>query len=126
MASPETSDAGAVCEFVAKDGRMTPETQVKNEVVAYLKASGLFWMRLNSGKVKVRGGFLQLCPEGTSDIIVFPANRIVWIELKGRGQATLKSRAEKQLEFRNKVLAAGHHHAVCMSVEEVQAAVNAI
>jgi hypothetical protein len=35
---------------------MTPETQVKNEVVAYLKASGLFWMRLNSGKVKVRGG----------------------------------------------------------------------
>jgi hypothetical protein len=102
----------------------TPETILKNEVVAFLKTSGMFWMRLNAGKVRVRGGFLQLAPEGCTDILIFPPKRIVWAEIKPPGQSTAKNRKTKQAEFRDKVLAEGHEHVVVTSLLDLQLALS--
>lgn len=99
---------------------MTPEGKLKSAVNDYLKkiAGRALVLRLNSGRVKVRGGFMHLCPEGTADYLVCDPQPH-WIELKAPGQTTLKARAEKQAEFAAKVQALGHRHAVCKSVEDV-------
>jgi hypothetical protein len=40
------------------------ETELKKEICDALDKMGIFWRRLNSGKVKCRGGgWMQLCPE---------------------------------------------------------------
>jgi hypothetical protein len=127
MASPETSDAGAVYKFFAKDGRMTPEGLLKKAVVTYLSSTGLFWRRTQSGMVKVKGGFLHLMPNGTADFLVCPIwRKAVWIELKAPGQVTAKERKLQQADFAAEVRNLGHYYFICMSVEEVQAAVSAI
>lgn len=53
-------------------------------VEALAKVPGVTAWRCNSGKVRVRGGFMQLAPNGTPDIIGFlrPAGRFFGIELK--------------------------------------------
>jgi hypothetical protein len=99
---------------------VTPETQLKNDVVKYLKAAGLFFFRMNSGKVKVRNGWMVLCPKGTGDFLIFRGPLIFWAELKAAGQATSKEVSQKQQEFRERVLSEGHHHARCESVEDVK------
>jgi len=95
---------------------MTPETKVKGEVQEFLTKSGIFFMRLQSGKVKVRGAWMYLCPRGTADIIVFLGQRVAWIEMK---QASGELRAS-QVEFQAKVEAAGHPYLVARSVDDVQ------
>jgi hypothetical protein len=97
---------------------MTPEGAVKAEVQDFLKRSGRFFLRLNSGRVKVKRGFIHLCPEGTADFLVCcPDPR--WIELKAEGQRTKKERAEKQQEFAEMVQAMGHRHLQATNVEQV-------
>jgi hypothetical protein len=40
-------------------------------------------IRQNSGRVRVRGGFMRLAPAGTPDVqVLLPAGRVLWIELK--------------------------------------------
>lgn len=97
---------------------MTPEGILKQEVTKYLAKSGLHYLRLNSGIVKVRGGFMHLCPEGTADFLICcPDPR--WVELKAPGQTTKKVRAQKQAEFAGKVQALGHRHIQATSLEQV-------
>jgi hypothetical protein len=98
---------------------MTPEGLVKVEVLDYLKAAGIFHMRMQSGRAKVRGGWMHVCPAGTADILAFDENGgVVWIELKRlKGE-----QREKQVEFQAKVTAIGHKYVVVRSVEDVAAA----
>lgn len=100
----------------------TPETALKDEVVAFLNKTGAFYFRMQSGKVKVRGGFMQLAPEGTADLIVFKGTWPVWIELKAPKCVTAKARIEAQAAFAAKVRAEGHDYAICESVDDVVAA----
>ena len=100
---------------------MTPEGELKTNVIALL--NGLlrepeFFLRMNSGKLRVRGGWMQMCPEGTADFVAYLKNqRTVWLELKAG--TTKKDRIEKQKEFRDKVLSLGHEYAECWSVADV-------
>lgn len=97
---------------------MTPETKLKGEVQDFLTVYGMFWMRLQSGKVKVRNGWMQLCPTGTADLVVFPKNGfgVGWIELK-----QLKgTQQQSQVDFQAKAEAAGHPYLVARSVDEVE------
>lgn len=98
---------------------MTPEGAIKAAVMDYLKKSGRFYMRMQSGKVKVMGGWMYLCPAGTADVLTFaPDGRCMWIELK-----QLKGEQRKaQVEFQEKVTAIGHSYVVARSVEDVAAA----
>lgn len=95
---------------------MTPEGRVKAEVLDYLKKTGRFYMRMQSGKVKVMGGWMYLCPAGTADVLTFDSSgRCVWIELKQlKGE-----QREKQVEFQQKVVGIGHTYIVARSVEDV-------
>lgn len=101
----------------------TPETILKDEVVELLKNSGILYFRMNSGKVRVRGGFMQLAKDGTADLLVFTGQRPIWIELKGSGQKTLKARAEAQEAFADEVEALGHSYHRCESLEAVKAVI---
>jgi len=96
---------------------MTPEGELKKQVLDFLNKTGEFYLRVNSGIVRVKRGFLHLAPEGTADLLIF---RDVphWIELKAG--TTKKSRAEKQAEFRDKVLSLGHRHCVARSLDDVR------
>jgi hypothetical protein len=99
---------------------VTPEGALKADAVNIL--NGLirypeFYLRLNSGKVRVRGGWMVLCPEGTADFVVHKRNRTIWLELKTG--ATQKERALKQAAFREQVMLLGHQHAQCTTVDDV-------
>ena len=95
------------------------ENAIQKQVQDFLKASGLFYMRLQSGMVKVRGAWMHLCPTGTADLVVYPSRgfQVGWIEMK---QLKGKQR-ESQVEFQAKAEAAGHPYLVARSVEDVQA-----
>lgn len=96
---------------------MTPETKIKGEVQDLLNSLGVFYMRLQSGRVRVRGGMMHLCPTGTADLVVYPTKGfgVGWIEMK-----QLKGvQRESQVEFEKKAQAAGHPYLVARSADDV-------
>ena len=50
--------------------RRKPETTRQARIVAALRKAGHVVHRLHSGKVKVRGGWMVLEPEGTPDLLL--------------------------------------------------------
>lgn len=92
------------------------EAQVKVEVQTWLEKAGYFWLRIQSGKVRVKRGFMQLCPKGTADIVVFHKGKTFWIEMK---TATGKQRPE-QVTFQAKALTAGHGYLLARTLDEVR------
>lgn len=80
---------------------MSETSEITGPLVKMLRQMGIFTLRLNSGKVRVRGAWMQLCPIGTADVVCFQRNRVIWLECK-----TLKGELrESQKEFRESVLA---------------------
>jgi hypothetical protein len=96
----------------------TPEGIIKGEIRDYLEMTGEHFLRLQSGIVKVRGGFMHLCPTGTPDFLVIRAVPH-WIEIKAEGCKTQKERAEKQAAFADKVVKLGHRHIKATTLTEV-------
>lgn len=97
---------------------MKPEDALKSQVIAYLNQTGTFYLRLNSGKVAVKRGWMNLCPEGTSDFLVCNPDPH-WLELKAAGNTTKASRREAQEAFGKKVRSLGHRYSVVTSVAEL-------
>jgi hypothetical protein len=96
----------------------TPESKLKREVLDYLDALSLTYFRMNAGKVKVRGGWMRLCSEGTADLLIFIKGMPPkWVELKAG--VTAKDHAESQAAFAESMQGFGHHYRQCRSVEEV-------
>jgi len=97
---------------------VTPEGQVKKDIQDYLTGTGMFWRRLQSGKVAVKRGWMQLNPIGTYDFLVCPRKgfAIGWIETK---QLKGKLRPE-QVEFRDMVSELGHPTVTAESVDDVE------
>ena len=83
--------------------------------------------RTQSGQVKVRGGFMQLCPAGTPDTTGFTIDgRVIGIEYK-----TPKAFSEKnhgasleQLEHLNKIRKAGGLSGIAANMDHVAAILN--
>ncbi|WP_348269725.1 hypothetical protein P8936_16380 [Edaphobacter paludis] len=92
------------------------EAEVKLAVQKWLEKAGYFWLRIQSGKVRVRRGYMQLCPEGTADIVVFDRNATCWIEMKTESG----KQRPAQVEFEAKAKAAGHRYIVARSLDEVR------
>jgi hypothetical protein len=63
---------------------MTEEGDSKRRILAALEAVGAFAFRVQSGMVKVRGGWMHLSPPGTADILVIvpPDGRVLGLEVK--------------------------------------------
>jgi hypothetical protein len=97
---------------------MKPEDALKAQVVEALTKMNIFFLRINSGKLPVRRGYMQLAPEGTADFLICNPHP-VWIELKAPGQPTKASRKAAQAAFAMRVLGLGHKHAYCTSLDEV-------
>lgn len=98
---------------------MTPENQLKADVIAALNKLGLFYRRMHSGGTRVKRGFMYLGPEGTADFLIFKGTMPFWVELKAPKQTTAKGRKEAQAAFAHEVRMLGHGYARCESVEEV-------
>lgn len=97
------------------------ETDIQRAILDALLAIGAFAFRTNSsrGAMKVRGGWITLCPPGTPDIYVLlpPRGRSLWLEVK---TATGEER-ESQLAWRAK---ATRHGAIVETVRTVQEALS--
>ena len=63
---------------------MSSESDIQRAILDALGAVGAFAFRAQSGKVKVRGGWMQLCPAGTPDILVLvpPHGLLLGLEVK--------------------------------------------
>lgn len=101
----------------------TVESAFKEKVIGLLDASGIYYERMQSGKVKVRGGWMQLCGEGTGDFVLFKYSQTPdWLELKPPGQITSKKREAAQAAFAEKVRMLGHGYYRCETLDDVKAA----
>jgi hypothetical protein len=70
--------------------RAKPETKAQAAIVAALASVGRVAIRIQSGKVKVGGGWMQLAPEGTPDLYVLGWG---WLEVKhGQGKPSAAQR----------------------------------
>jgi hypothetical protein len=88
---------------------MKAETAVTREVIEAVNATGAaFVWRNQSGITKVRGGFMHLAPEGSPDVVGWlRGGRFLGIEVKVEGNRTQKARAERQREWRDRIVASG-------------------
>jgi hypothetical protein len=84
---------------------MSSENDIQRAIILALQTIGVFAIRVQAGKVKVRGGWMQLAPAGTPDIYVLvpPSGMSLWLEVK---TATGEER-ESQLAFATKARARG-------------------
>lgn len=60
------------------------ETDLKLAIRKRLEAHGFVVVRVQAGKVKVRGGWMQLAPKGTPDLVVVAP--YCWLEVKLPGE----------------------------------------
>lgn len=108
---------------------MSENSDITRPLIDALNQTGGLALRMNSGKVRVKGGFMQLHEKGTADILFFPRNntgiewdidymRPVWIETKAVKREGHKEQREAQDAFRHRVEALGHEYVYCRSVAE--------
>lgn len=101
---------------------MAEESNIQRDGIKTLENTpGLIVLRLNSGKVPVRGGWMQLCPAGTPDIVVFSQNgRVGWAETKRPKGKNHEAgyRSDEQIEFERRVRNFGHLYCIPRSAED--------
>lgn len=94
--------------------------EVTAPIMKALKQAGYRVFRMNSGKVKSRGGgWVHLQEEGTADILAFRPGHVFWIETKSADGKTQKQRLEAQQRFREDMVALGHTAIVAKSLDDV-------
>lgn len=98
---------------------MSETSELTGPAIKMLKQMGIWATRLQAGKVRVRGGWMQLCPTGTPDVLCRPSGRVVWIETKlGKyGQSV------EQLEFEHLAKEWGDEYHLCRTLDEVLEAI---
>ena len=100
------------------------EADLKRAVIDYLEYGmnqGKWWFtRLNSGKAFVkRGGkeyMIQLCDEGTSDLLVVKQGKAIFIELK----STKGKQSPAQGAFQKLIQMQGASYSIVHSLEELE------
>jgi hypothetical protein len=97
--------------------------ELTGPLLRMIQQTGTIAFRMQSGRVKVAGGWMHLCPEGTADILCFPRGLpVTWIETKAPDGKTAKARQESQADFRYRVEQIGHRYLRVMSIDEGLAA----
>ena len=97
---------------------MSETSELTGPLVKMYQQAGAIAFRMNSGKVKVRGGWMQLHSAGTADILCFPRGRVLWLETKDSKGHTNKEQVEAQAAFRDKVLEIGHEYFRITSIDQ--------
>lgn len=79
------------------------ESQVQKQIIEYLKARRFTVVRINSGKVRARNGYVQLADPGTPDLLgIDRKGSHVWIEVKKPGGALRRDQVEWIAEHRTR------------------------
>ncbi len=102
------------------------ETQLRSAIVEALNATGMVHVwRVHAGGVKVRGGWMNLCPTGTPDVCGYTlrGGRFVGIEIKVPKGKTMKTRAAAQLAAQSHIAA---HGGISGQVESVSEAISLV
>tara|TARA_R110002096_G_scaffold322008_2_gene516125 strand:+ start:2031 stop:2369 length:339 start_codon:yes stop_codon:yes gene_type:complete len=88
---------------------MKSENEIQREGLDYAESLGVEITRTNAGKVKVRGGWMQLCKKGWSDATGYnQKGQIVLIEFKdekawsSKNHGASKEQLERLLDCRSK------------------------
>jgi len=99
---------------------MSEHSEITSPLIKMLRQAGVLALRMNSGKVRVRGGFMQLHDKGTADILCFPEieGPAVWLETKAVKRDYHKEQYEAQAAFRARVEALGHKYAVVRTIDD--------
>jgi hypothetical protein len=97
------------------------EAELQASIVSSLERLGYLVIRVQSGKVKVKGGWMQLAPEGTPDLHVMSPGLATWLETKVKDGKLRPS----QVAWHERAKKGGHRVAVVRSVAEALQAVSA-
>lgn len=91
------------------------EAAIQREIMQAARAMGHKAFRMNAGKVRVKGGFMELAEDGTPDLlIIMSRGRSLWVEVKKPGEEPAVVQRLRHRELRNM----GHAVTVARSVEE--------
>ncbi len=95
---------------------MSSESAIQRAILDALLVAGAFAFRVQAGKVKVRGGYMTLCPPGTPDILVVvpPNGHLLGLECK----AITGELRESQIAWSAKARARGVTVETVRSVDE--------
>ena len=107
------------------------EREIQREVLAYAKKhKDIEWIdRANSGKVKVKGGWMQLHENGTPDLIGYSTTGVmIGIELKDEPSYNSKNNGcnPEQIERINSMKVAGCFVGVACKTEHVDDIMNRV
>ncbi len=119
---------------------MAEHDEITRPLIDALNETGGLALRMNSGRVRVKGGFMQLHKKGTADVLFFPPKEAhlfwdpnandwalrnggrsatpIWLETKAVKKDHHKEQQENQAAFRAQVEALGHRWACVRSVKE--------
>lgn len=105
---------------------MSETADITKPILEALQQMGWMAIRLNSGVAKKGKYFIKLCPAGTPDIIAFKHGEpTLWVETKAERDLKRKGEtAQKQGEFRERVLAMNHRHVRATCLDDVLAALS--
>lgn len=96
------------------------ETDLSRSIAKAVEQLGCIVVRVQSGKVPTRGGFMQLAERGTPDRLVLGAHgQSLWLEIKQPG----KQLAPDQVAWEKKAARLGH---VVVRVDSVSSAIAAV
>lgn len=92
------------------------EADIQRAILDAFRAMGVLAFRINSGKVRVRGGWYQGAPAGFPDVVVVvpPHGRMLGLEVKDAKGAT----SEVQDKMHQDLCGAGVAVRTCRTVEE--------
>jgi Holliday junction resolvase len=78
---------------------------VKAIISHYKNRDNIKLFRVHSGKVQIKGGFMQLAPAGTPDLVGYKGGSFIGIECKTTAKESKLS--PEQIEFRTHVYRSG-------------------
>lgn len=97
------------------------ETALSRSIASAVESLGFIVVRLQSGKARVRGGWMQGNASGTPDRgALISRGRICWLEVKDE-----TDERPSQKEWRERVARLGHEVAIVRTVGDAVAAVRA-
>lgn len=79
---------------------MQPETRLKKAITDAFEAVGLEVIRIQCGRVRVRGGWMHGAKEGTPDLLVPIDGRAVFFEVKLPGEHATTEQLVRHDELR--------------------------
>ena len=105
------------------------EKEIQKELLAYAKKHPkIVWIdRANSGKVKVKGGFMQLHENGTPDLIGYASSGImIAIEIKDEANFNKKNHGlrNEQINRLYSMYECGCYSGVACTIEHVDQIMN--